>query len=737
METQIACPSCNQTLAIDEVWAGHQVDCPLCQAPFIVPASNPAPMARVVSTPSPEGVAATPNSVSLWNPNAAINWSLFFSPVLGTYLHYQNWLSLGDTEQASKAKMWFIFAIVWTLGMPFIITLNSGGSGPAFWFGVVFLLAWYFGQAKKQVSYVKTQFGTSYERRGWILPMGIAFFSLFIVSLTIGIAVNVASVVLKKSSHMEAGVSKLAVELPPTVPVAKSKPIPQQPATIDTSVSTPKEAERAQQPIEPKAIPSEPVEKKIADHETKPSSPQVVAPPQISNAITFQEMLAFYKAEGNDAFTATQLQKDKWYYIGSFGRSGFRIAQVTNQFILAADISTDQPWALLVFEDQEALNSVRIDESLPASAVGRFVGFQNITMISGKEKRLAVFKCAGLNMTLNGFVNTEKATTQDLEIRQARIAKLEESMKPLQVDGKYAQTVDEHPITKSVLWDFRADNTVHRSEKWTDTIGKTYNRDNSGTYTVKGRTVTANLDQVILEYIFDIQENGDLNPSPNMTIKQSGILKKQSTESQSNTQTPTHVPATKSKTPEPSSNDSINKDSRTQVPNASGGPIGNTSAGVPGSDPALATGDTPPNGFWGLNDLFAGTPYADYSTGGKKFLIHLAQDTMKEEGIYDGITDGMPGSKTHVALIAYQRSKSLPLTGRFDAQLIEALNLSDLSDTPNWVFGKEMSNDSSTPPPTLPQAPPTGTPPADDPLKKGLKKLLEKGLEKGIQKINE
>lgn len=184
METQISCPSCQQALSIDSAWAGHQVDCPVCQSPFIVPQA-PVPVARILPQLStsvpPSHQEPTVSSVKLWNPNAAINWSVVFSPLLGTYLHYQNWLALGDTKQASAAKAWFIAAIfLVVIGIVAVVAAPESQFGPGL--GLVFLIAWYFGQAKGQAAFVKTHFGTSYTKRSWVLPLGVACIGLFLVA---------------------------------------------------------------------------------------------------------------------------------------------------------------------------------------------------------------------------------------------------------------------------------------------------------------------------------------------------------------------------------------------------------------------------------------------------------------------------------------------------------------------------------------------------------------------------
>ena len=37
---------------------------------------------------------------AIWNPDAAANWCLLFSPVFGTWLHMKNWRALGEPERA-------------------------------------------------------------------------------------------------------------------------------------------------------------------------------------------------------------------------------------------------------------------------------------------------------------------------------------------------------------------------------------------------------------------------------------------------------------------------------------------------------------------------------------------------------------------------------------------------------------------------------------------------------------
>jgi hypothetical protein len=41
---------------------------------------------------------------ALWNPNAAANWSLLFSPMFGAWLHMKNWAALGEPERAAARR---------------------------------------------------------------------------------------------------------------------------------------------------------------------------------------------------------------------------------------------------------------------------------------------------------------------------------------------------------------------------------------------------------------------------------------------------------------------------------------------------------------------------------------------------------------------------------------------------------------------------------------------------------
>jgi hypothetical protein len=136
--------------------------------------SNPyaAPKAAVQDADGPGGPAP-----ALWNPNAAANWSLLFTPAFGAYLHMLNWREIGQPERASASKVWFVVSLA-LLAISLLIGLlasderGAGGGGRGI--ALIFLIVWYFASARGQARYVKERWGSDYPRRGWGKPLLIA-----------------------------------------------------------------------------------------------------------------------------------------------------------------------------------------------------------------------------------------------------------------------------------------------------------------------------------------------------------------------------------------------------------------------------------------------------------------------------------------------------------------------------------------------------------------------------------
>ncbi|MBM4028330.1 MAG: hypothetical protein FJ280_23495 [Planctomycetes bacterium] len=105
--------------------------------------------------------AVTPK---LWNPNAAANWSLLFTPILGAWLHAENWKELGQHDRAKKSMIWVYVGFVFLLVVLFLPDNVGYIPGPAF------ILAWYFSSAKGQVKYLKEN-NINYEKKAWGKPL--------------------------------------------------------------------------------------------------------------------------------------------------------------------------------------------------------------------------------------------------------------------------------------------------------------------------------------------------------------------------------------------------------------------------------------------------------------------------------------------------------------------------------------------------------------------------------------
>lgn len=137
---------------------------------------------------------------AIWNPNAASNWSLIFSPAFGSYLHALNWRTLGESEKEKSAMGWFYFSLA-MLGVYLLIGVlfmekPEEADGAARGVGFLYLLVWYFSAGRVQARYVKEKFGSSYSRRAWGKPLLIgvaAIIGFFTLAIIIGAIIGSAS----------------------------------------------------------------------------------------------------------------------------------------------------------------------------------------------------------------------------------------------------------------------------------------------------------------------------------------------------------------------------------------------------------------------------------------------------------------------------------------------------------------------------------------------------------------
>lgn len=119
-------------------------------------------------------------SPPLWNPNAAANWCILFTPAFGAYLHMLNWRALGESDKAAASQRWF-YASVGMLALYLLIALMASdkvADGVPRLLGLIFLLSWYFASAREQARYVKQKFGADYTRQPWSKALGLAVLAL-------------------------------------------------------------------------------------------------------------------------------------------------------------------------------------------------------------------------------------------------------------------------------------------------------------------------------------------------------------------------------------------------------------------------------------------------------------------------------------------------------------------------------------------------------------------------------
>ena len=146
---KIQCPSCNTVL---EATAGKKIKCQ-CGV-LLNPKAN-----RTNAATRNQSLKA---KVQLWNPSAAANWSLIFSPIFGGWVHAENWRELGHKDKAQKSMLWVYVTLA-----SLVVRLFTGIGAP-----LLILLLWYFLSAKAQVKFLREN-NISYEKKTWDKPCAI------------------------------------------------------------------------------------------------------------------------------------------------------------------------------------------------------------------------------------------------------------------------------------------------------------------------------------------------------------------------------------------------------------------------------------------------------------------------------------------------------------------------------------------------------------------------------------
>jgi hypothetical protein len=140
--------------------------------------------AQAVTAPAATAGAETPTAATppLWNPNAAANWSLVFTPIFGAILLSKNWTALRELKRSKGT-------IAWSIITPLVVIAIAilGGARARGIVSVVqgflyfsYIVLWYYVSVRPQAKYVKVKCGNDYPRKRWGIPLIIAFVILVI-----------------------------------------------------------------------------------------------------------------------------------------------------------------------------------------------------------------------------------------------------------------------------------------------------------------------------------------------------------------------------------------------------------------------------------------------------------------------------------------------------------------------------------------------------------------------------
>ncbi|MGF6699560.1 uncharacterized protein YecT (DUF1311 family) [Paraburkholderia sp. MM5496-R1] len=119
----------------------------------------------------------------IWNPSRVASLSFILTPTFGSYLQASNWRTLGQPERAAASKVWFYISLIVLVAMAVVTVLFVGktaagnddirgiinGGALLYWF------IWYVASGRKQISFVKENFGKTYAKKSMAMPVLAAF----------------------------------------------------------------------------------------------------------------------------------------------------------------------------------------------------------------------------------------------------------------------------------------------------------------------------------------------------------------------------------------------------------------------------------------------------------------------------------------------------------------------------------------------------------------------------------
>lgn len=131
-------------------------------------------METTLPASAPAASPGTQQALVLWNPRAAVLWSLLLTPAFGAWLHMRNWQRLGQPDKAAQARDWCAAIVAVNLINLALVTIGAATGHfvdipPTV--NLAFFAVWFILAALPQLRYVAEHHGAAYARRPWLFPI--------------------------------------------------------------------------------------------------------------------------------------------------------------------------------------------------------------------------------------------------------------------------------------------------------------------------------------------------------------------------------------------------------------------------------------------------------------------------------------------------------------------------------------------------------------------------------------
>lgn len=159
----LACRKCSAPLSSIERF------CPACGATRFLTSQESRELGRR-STGELAMKAERKPPVPLYNPRAAIWWSVLLSPAFGATLHALNWKAMGEPLRFRFSIFWAAGSLLLFAVYPALRSIDVAEIPATNWSRIVtvaYILLWYVSAGRQQIAQVKDEYGSDYPRRSW------------------------------------------------------------------------------------------------------------------------------------------------------------------------------------------------------------------------------------------------------------------------------------------------------------------------------------------------------------------------------------------------------------------------------------------------------------------------------------------------------------------------------------------------------------------------------------------